>query len=131
MRARTVLGFLLLTAFDTFAQVSLKLGADAAQPFAWDTAWIVRVLLGPWAYGAIAGYAGAFVVWMGLLRTVPVGRAFAASHLDLVAVLVVSAWLFGETITPVRAAGAVLILIGVCWLGWAESDASADAAGTA
>lgn len=122
MRARTGLGFVLLTTFDTFAQVSFKLGADAAQPFAWDTGWIVRVLTNPWVYGAIAGYAGAFVVWMGLLRIVPVGRAFAASHLDLVAVLLVSAWLFGETITPLRATGAMLILIGVGWLGWAESN---------
>lgn len=79
-----IIGFLALIVFDTFSQVCLKMAALQSEPFAIEIAWLVRVLEAPWVYGAIAGYLGAFVTWMTMLRQAPVGPAFAASHLEVV-----------------------------------------------
>ena len=51
--------------------------------------WLKAAVLSPWIYGAVAGYLGAFVTWMTLLKHAPVGPAFAASHLEVVTVLIV------------------------------------------
>lgn len=125
MRAFYLAGFLMLTVFDTAAQISFKLAADHAMPLEWNLSWLLRILGQPWVYCAVAGYLGAFVVWMTLLRRAPIGPAFAASHLEIVSVVVLSAWLFNEPITAPKAWGAVAILAGIFCLGWSETRAPA------
>jgi len=68
MRRLYVIGFPLLMAFDTLAQLCFKYAGDAALPVEANTAWLLRVLSQPWVYGAILGYVGAFFTWMSLLR---------------------------------------------------------------
>jgi drug/metabolite transporter (DMT)-like permease len=116
-------GFGLLLLFDTSAQVCLKLAAEAAAPFALDTHWVWRALQTPWLYAAIGSYLGAFFSWMGLLERAPVGPAFAASHLDVVSVLVISAILFREPIGVPQLIGSACICFGILFL-------SASARGT-
>jgi len=106
-------GFLLLTCFDTTAQVGLKFAAESVSPARLDAAWLGRVFLEPWVYLPIGCYLGAFATWIRLLRHVPVGVAFAASHLEIVSVLIVSYLWLGETVSLVQATGALLILLGV------------------
>jgi drug/metabolite transporter (DMT)-like permease len=114
-------GFALLLAFDTVVQVSFKLtGAHAFPPQA-SWAWVLRILAHPWIYVALIGYAGNFFTWMNLLRHVPIGPAFAASHLDVVSVMLASAWLFHEALTPMRLLGASVIMLGIVCLAFAES----------
>jgi drug/metabolite transporter (DMT)-like permease len=57
---------------------------------------------------------------MTLLERAPVGPAFAASHIDVVTVLVVSVPLFGEHLTPVRIAGAACVIAGILLLSRSE-----------
>ena len=121
MRSFYLIGFLTLTLFDTAAQISLKYAADHALPLEWNLSWLLRIISQPWVYGALVGYLGAFVVWMTLLRRAPIGPAFAASHLEIVSVLVLSAWLFNEPITAQKALGATAILAGIFCLGWSET----------
>ena len=94
MRKFYIVGFALLLLFDTLGQSSFKLTAIHAQPLAADWDWISRVFTQPWVYIAIAGYIGAFFTWMMLLKKAPVGPAFAASHLEVVTVMLVSAFPF-------------------------------------
>lgn len=122
MRRDYVIGFLVLLAIDTFAQVAFKLAATAAAPVTGDAAWLLRLLATPWLYGAIAGYVGAFLTWMSLLRTAPIGPAFAASHLEVVTVSLLAAPLFGEAIGPVQIAGGGLIVAGIACLAMSETD---------
>lgn len=117
-----VFGFPLLMAFDTLAQLSFKLAGDHALPLEWGLPWLQRLFGQPWIYGAILGYIGAFFTWMTLLERAPIGPAFAASHLEVVSVLLVSAWLLGEPITAVHLVGAALILAGVACLARAETQ---------
>ncbi len=116
-----VVGFIALIVFDTLSQVCFKMAAIRADPFAIEIAWLIRVLDTPWVYGAIAGYLGAFVTWMTLLRQAPVGPAFAASHLEVVGVLIISVPLFGEMLNLPQLFGALLIVAGVVCLAKSEA----------
>src|SRR5256885_121885 len=90
------IGFLVLMAFDTLAQLSFKQAGNAALPLEFSTAWLARVFGQPWIYGAFVGYIGAFFSWMTLLKRAPIGPAFAASHLEILSVLALSYWLRSE-----------------------------------
>jgi drug/metabolite transporter (DMT)-like permease len=121
MKSSSVTGFLCLMLFDTLAQVSFKLAGQSASPFVAELAWLGRLAANPWIYGALGGYLGAFYTWMTLLKHAPIGSGFAATHLQIISVLLVSVWLFGEQITAIKLAGSVLILIGIAILGLAET----------
>jgi len=120
-----VAGFLVLVAFDTLAQLSFKMAGEQALPLAFDSAWLARVFGQPWIYGAFAGYIGAFFTWMRLLRHAPIGPAFAASHLEVVAVMALSHALLGEHIGWPQVAGALSILAGIICLAFGEKQDSA------
>lgn len=121
MKRLYLIGFPLLMAFDTLAQLCFKLAGDGALPVEASTDWVLRVLAQPWVYGAIIGYIGAFFTWMSLLRHAPIGPAFAASHLEVVSVLLLSAWLLHEPLTAHHLLGAGLIVVGILCLGRAEA----------
>ncbi|MGE4367639.1 EamA family transporter [Stenotrophomonas acidaminiphila] len=121
MRRLYLVGFPLLMAFDTGAQLCFKLAGDGALPVEASLGWLLRLLSQPWVYGAILGYIGAFFTWMSLLRHAPIGPAFAASHLEVVSVLLLSAWLLHERVGPLHLLGAALIVTGIVCLGVAES----------
>lgn len=127
MRRFYLVGFLLLMGFDTLSQLSFKLAGNHALPVAANLAWLLRVFGQPWIYGALLGYVGAFFTWMSLLKHAPIGPAFAASHLEVVSVMLLSVWLFHEPLTITRVLGAVAIVAGIVCLGLAESHASPDA----
>ena len=114
-------GFALLMGFDTLAQVSFKYAGTQALPVAASLAWVLRVFGQPWVYGAVIGYIGAFFTWMSLLKHAPIGPAFAASHLEVVSVMLLSVWLFDEHLTTPRVLGAIAIIAGIVCLGLAES----------
>lgn len=115
-------GFIVLIAFDTFSQVCFKMTAINAEPFLIEVEWLWRVLRSPWVYGAIAGYLGAFITWMTLLKHAPVGPAFAASHLEVVGVMMISVPLFGESLSMHQIIGAILIMAGVICLAMGETS---------
>ena len=122
MRRFYLIGFLVLVAFDTFAQVCFKLTANAAMPPETDIAWLVRVLSSPWVYCAITCYIGAFVTWMTLLEHAPIGPAFAASHLEVISVLALSVAIFGEHVGVPQLIGSALIIAGIVCLAISETD---------
>ena len=126
MRRFYVIGFGLLMAFDTLAQVSFKLAANHALPLAFGTAWMLRVFATPWIYGAILGYIGAFFSWMTLLKHAPIGPAFAASHLEVISVLAISALFFNERLSLLQLLGSVLIVVGIVCLARSETTEHAS-----
>jgi drug/metabolite transporter (DMT)-like permease len=78
-----------------------------------DAAWLGRVAATPWIYFVGAGYLIAFALYMTILKTAPVGLAFAASHLEIVSVLLVSVFFLGETLNAIQLTGCLAILAGV------------------
>ncbi len=121
MKRFYLFGFLLLMGFDTLAQISFKYAGTHALPVAATLAWLLRVFGQPWIYGALIGYVGAFFTWMALLKHAPIGPAFAASHLEVVSVMLLSVWLFDEHLNLARVLGAIAIIAGIVCLGLAES----------
>lgn len=117
-----IVGFLLLMSFDTFAQISFKNASAVVEPFIINVDFFVRILSNIWVYGAIAGYIGAFIIWMTLLKYAPVGASFAASHLEIVSVTIVSYYLFNEPLNNYKIIGGVLILLGVLCLAKDEEQ---------
>ena len=115
-----VFGFGALLLFDTLTQVSLKLSTHEVGPFVASLDWIVGILSDRWLYGALAGYLGAFFTWMTLLKHAPIGPAFAASHLEVVAVLLISVTWFGEKLSWAQGVGALLIVVGIVCLAISE-----------
>ncbi|MGA7297039.1 MAG: EamA family transporter [Rhodanobacteraceae bacterium] len=123
MKRFYLIGFTLLLLFDTLAQISFKMAGSQALPVQASLAWVLRLAAEPWILGAIAGYIGAFFTWMALLKHAPIGPAFAASHLEVVSVLLLSVPIFGEHIGPGKALGAVLIVAGILCLAYDEDHA--------
>lgn len=122
MKKFYLIGFTLLLLFDTIGQTSFKSTAIAAQPLEASVEWLIRIFTNPWVYLAISGYIGAFFTWMILLKKAPIGPAFAASHLEVITVMIPSIWLFNEQITPLRLVGAALIVAGIVFLALAEKN---------
>ncbi|NUF49671.1 DMT family transporter [Gilliamella sp. ESL0250] len=120
MKKFYIIGFILLLFFDTFGQTSFKLTALSAMPLEVSVDWLIRVFSHGWAYLVMLGYTGAFVTWMVLLKNAPVGPAFAASHLQVVTVMLVSVIAFDEQITLTRMLGGLSIIIGIVFLALAE-----------
>lgn len=125
MKRFYLIGFLVLVSFDTLAQICFKLTANHAMPPEANLAWVVRVLSSPWVYGAIACYVGAFVTWMTLLEYAPIGPAFAASHMEVISVMGLSMWIFGEHIGAPQLIGSALIIAGIVCLAISETDGDA------
>ena len=121
-RLEVAFGFGLLMAFDTAAQLSFKLAGMHAFPPQANVQWVLRLATQPWIYGAILGYTGAFFTWMRLLQRAPIGPAFAASHLEIVSVMLVSSLMFGEHIGYGQVIGAVVIVSGIICLALGERD---------
>ena len=109
--------------FDTATQVSLKLVSAHAGEFAPTLAWFRQIAVSGWIFGAILGYLGAFGTWMTLLKHAPIGPAFAAAHLEVVPVLILSAVLFGEHLSAMQVAGAACIVLGVVCLSLSKAQA--------
>ncbi|HED14512.1 MAG TPA: EamA family transporter, partial [Gammaproteobacteria bacterium] len=107
---------------DTAGQVAFKLTAINAGPATADLVWASRVLTGYWVYLAIAAYIGTYFVWITLLKHAPVGPAFAATHLDVVAVLFISTIWFGETLSLRQILGAVMIVSGITVLAFGREN---------
>ncbi|MDF8319946.1 EamA family transporter [Serratia nevei] len=118
------IGFMVLMVFDTITQISIKYAGDQALPFELSTNWLGRLFGQPWIYGAVVGYIGAFFTWITLLKRAPIGPAFAASHLEIISVLVLSSLLFNENIGWAKIVGCGLILLGILLLAISETSES-------
>ena len=126
MKRFYIIGFLVLMAFDTLAQLSFKKAGDSALPLEFTPSWLWRVFGQPWIYGAFVGYIGAFFTWMSLLKRAPIGPAFAASHLEIISVLALSHYLFNEQIGWPQIVGCLFIIAGIVCLALSETQEPDD-----
>jgi drug/metabolite transporter (DMT)-like permease len=121
MNRRFLAGFLVLLAFDTLGQLGFKLVADRVGAGRLDPAWVSALLHTPALILVAVAYGGAFFAYMGLMRSADVGPLFAATHLDLVTVTLLSVAWFGERMNPGQLVGFLGILGGVIMLGAEDS----------
>lgn len=120
MKRGIILGFIALLALDTLAQIGFKLSALHAGEARFDAAWFLATVSQPWAIAVVIGYLGAFGVYMTLIKHAPIGPAFAASHLEIVVVILVSLLFLGESLSLLQALGCLAIIAGVVVLAATE-----------
>lgn len=107
-------------ALDTGTQLAFKWGADGLAGLDFGLAMMARSLTLPGVWLAALGYGGTFVVWMMILRMMPLSRAFPMTGLAYVTVPLLAWIVFGDRIDLARAGGIALIVAGVIALGWEE-----------
>jgi drug/metabolite transporter (DMT)-like permease len=119
---RFALGFIVLLGFDTFGQVGFKMVAERTHPVLPELAFLVRLVQEPWVLAVALAYIGAFIVYMSLMKSAPIGPLFAASHLELVTVAIVGVVVFGESLGPIQIVGCLAILGGIVLLARDQTD---------
>lgn len=98
---------------NAFAQVPLKRGLQAAGGLEWSLLPLLRLLMQPWVLLGLGCYAVSVVVWLGALSKVEVGYAYPFLALGFLANALLSRWLLGEAIPPLRWMALALIVAGV------------------
>jgi drug/metabolite transporter (DMT)-like permease len=119
---RTLAVWSAFIALDTLTQLAFKWGADQLAGLDFGLPMIARAAALPGVWLAALGYAGTFVVWMAILRMMPLSRAFPMTGLAYVTVPLLAWIALGERIDLARACGIALIVAGVIALGSEEDD---------
>lgn len=125
-RLLLLFGFLLLIAVETFAQVGFKIAGQHTLPMTLDMPWLGRVVREPWTLAPLGGYATAFLLYMTILRHAAVGPIFAAAHLQIVSITLISVYFFGDSVSPLQAVGCCAIVAGVVVLAATERPATSS-----
>jgi drug/metabolite transporter (DMT)-like permease len=108
--------WVLLIAFESGAQVSLKLGGDGLSAIPFGVEWLLAAVSSVAVMVAVGCYIGSFLTWMLILRSSKLSLAFPLSSLVFVVVLMVS-WLgLGENISPLHWLGVCVIIGGIVLL---------------
>jgi drug/metabolite transporter (DMT)-like permease len=114
------LGFAALVGFSVLGQVGFKLAADRLGMVRLELAWLARFLSTPAVLLILLGNVGALVSYLRLLKVAAIGPVFAAAHLSVVAVVVVSFIVWHERLGALQLAGCAAIIAGVCVLAATE-----------
>jgi len=108
-------------AMTSLAQIVLKAGMSApevtrALAGGLRLPAMVTVFLHPWVIIGLALYGGAAVVWLLVLSRVDVSLAYPFVGLGFVVTMVLAWALLGESVSPARIGGTLLIAAGVVLL---------------
>jgi drug/metabolite transporter (DMT)-like permease len=119
---------LLLTAsaLTVVGEVLLKLGVNAVSAQVGAFSLDPRVL---WAtftdWRVVLGFAlvfGGALFWLGVISRVNLSFAYPLLALNYVLILVPSRFVLGETITPSKIIGAVIVVVGVIVITWGAAN---------
>jgi drug/metabolite transporter (DMT)-like permease len=109
-QAAGLIGFACLLAT---GQALFKMSAPSADQQVNAIGWAIILLKQPSFWAAISLYGCATLLWVYLLQSVPLSRAYPFAALGFVIVPVLAVGLFGERLTPTYIAGAALIVAGI------------------
>jgi drug/metabolite transporter (DMT)-like permease len=110
--ARQLLELLCFPLAMTAGQILFKRAASQITPEA-SSSWLLEVSRLPTMWLAVALYSGATLLWVRILTTVALSRAYPFAALAFVLVPAAGALFFHEPITLRYALGTTLIVIGV------------------
>ncbi|HEV2623289.1 MAG TPA: EamA family transporter [Frateuria sp.] len=101
---------------DTCGQLTFK--AAAGDPDAGDGLARWRHMASrPWLWIGVGCYVIEFMVWIAFLSLVPLSQGVLLGSINIVAIMVAGRFLFGEKLTRLRAAGILLVSLGVAIVG--------------
>jgi drug/metabolite transporter (DMT)-like permease len=100
-----------------YGQIVLKWQTNKIGPFPSSTAdrldFLRHILLNPWVISSLCGAAVAAVAWIVALSQLELSRVYPFVSASFVLVLLLSALIFHEALTPLKILGAVLIVSGL------------------
>ncbi len=120
------MGKLLLSAWiglvlvEVITQLAFKFSGQVTGAFDFSPHAFALALTSPWLWVALAGYLAGFVAWMVILSRSDLSRAFPASAVVFVAVILASWLVLHESIGGLQIAGAAVIVAGILQLGRAR-----------
>jgi len=104
----------LLTVYGQLVIKSQVLAAGAFPDDPQAKMWfLARLLVNPWVVSGLAAGLLASVSWMAAMTRLDLSHAYPFMSLAFVLVMVCSALFFGETVTPIKVAGVVLVMLGL------------------
>ncbi len=112
MTPRSILLTLICVVLIAIGQLMFKSAAGQWRIDGWSWA-TVRGFLSPTMLAALAIYAGATLLWVFVLRTVPLGTAYSLFSLAFLIVPVLAWAILGEQISVNTLVGSVVIVAGV------------------
>jgi len=98
---------------NAFAQIAMKKGLTAVGGMTWELGSLMKVGLHPWTLTCLGCYALSVVLWAGALNLVEVNYAYPFLALGFLANALLSQWVLGETIPPLRWVALAIIICGV------------------
>ena len=102
---------LLLKAGMSLPAVKGALGGGAANA-------VVAIMTTPQVLLGLAAYGVGAMLWLVCLSRIPLAMAYPLVSLAIVAVIMASVIFLGESLTPLRIAGSVLVIAGVALIGF-------------
>ncbi|HTV85895.1 MAG TPA: hypothetical protein VME63_10825 [Dyella sp.] len=103
---------------DTGGQLAFK--AAASDPRAGDGLARWRYMASrPWIWLGIGAYLTHLLSWIAFLSLVDLSQGVLLASINIVAIMLAGRFLFREKLTPLRAAGIVLVSAGVAVVGMA------------
>lgn len=119
MRSRVPLYFLFVPLLAALFQLSMKLAAHTMAGMQMSFSWFSLAISSPWVWTALLSEAASFVLWIKILATYDLSRAFPITGISYVLVLA-TGWVgFHEPIYTLQLLGTTLILAGVWVIGTA------------
>ena len=110
-------GVALCIVFTVYGQIAAKVATRQIGPLppTWEgrLAYLGQVLINPYFISCFVAATLAALSWITALTGLELSRAYPFMSLNFVLVLVLGAVVFGESITPAKVAGVVLIVTGV------------------
>lgn len=98
----------------TASEVCLKKGADGMPSLQNGPSWLeIQAFGSGWVWAGVLCYIISFVFWLRVLQVLPLNIAFNLVNIEHVFVPLASYFFLGEIISPMRAAGIGIVLLGV------------------
>ena len=79
---------------------------------------VMAILTTPQVLAGLAAYGVGALLWLVCLSRIPLVMAYPLVSLAIVAVIAMSVVFLGESLTPLRVAGSVLVVAGVALIGF-------------
>ena len=117
-------GWLLFIAVETATQVTFKYAGATLDDSAGLAHLAARAVTTPVVLLGFALYFCGFLIWLTILKSIDLGRAFPMTAMIYVSTLASAVLLFHEVLNPTRIAGVLVIAAGVALLA---SDTAAAA----
>jgi drug/metabolite transporter (DMT)-like permease len=109
-------GWLLFVAVETATQICFKYAGATLDDSAGVTHLVVQAARTPVVLLGLGLYFLGFLIWMTILKTIDLGRAFPMTAMIYVSTLTSAVVLFHEVLNVTRIAGVLLIAAGVVML---------------